>query len=215
MDEAISFLNSLISLGYEETLARDLSTTVLGLLEDNSTLWTRADKDDELKLVNRFTEALSSVAFGKRTCISFSLIQVQMSKKVMDMLVQSLKKAPVDSLYFYNNGLGNDGYNSLVQLLNTNTSVKSFHIELNPIQTEDVATNLSKAIADHPNVDDVVLNKCGVGQKDAVMKSILPLLCLKLKEVYLDGNHIGSYGAKLISDSLATNPTLQKLYLTG
>ena len=101
----------------------------------------------------------------------------------------------------------------MVQLLNTNTSVKSFHIELNPIQTEDVATNLSKAIADHPNVDDVVLNKCGVGQKDAVMKSILPLLCLK--EVYLDGNHIGSYGAKLISDSLATNPTLQKLYLQG
>ena len=131
----------------------------------------------------------------------------------MDMLVQSLKKAPVDSLYFYNNALGEDGYNSLVQLLNTNTSVKSFHIELNPIQTKDVATNLSKAIADHPNVDDVVLNKCGVGQKDAVMKSILPLLCLK--EVYLDGNHIGSYGAKLISDSLATNPTLQKLYLQG
>jgi len=229
--EARMFRRDLISSGYEVAVARDMSTFVCCLLEDNSTLWTRADKDDKLKLSmgirsdrpllqhderllpywNRFTEALSSVAFGKRTCISFSLVKVQMSKNVMDMLLQSLKKVPLDWLYLYNNALGNDGFNCLVELLNTNTSLKSYCIESNPIESDVVAIKLVNAIIDHPNVDDVMLDKCEIGKNNGVMKAVLPLL--HLKEVSLDGNHIGSYGAELISDSLATNPTIQKLFL--
>jgi len=230
--EARMFRRDLISSGCEETVARRFSVFVCCLLEDSSKLRTRADtdEDDVLKLTvglathmpilhyddrllpywNRFTEALSSAIFSKSARINLSLIQVQLSNEVMEMLLQSLKNAPVAGLYFYNNILSNDAYYSLVKLFNTSTSLKTLCIERNPIQSEDVATKLVNAVIDHPNVDDVML-ECEIGQSNEIMKAVLPLLCLK--EVYLDGNHIGSYGVELISDCLATNPTVQRLFI--
>jgi len=231
--EAGIFYQDLISSGCEETIASNLTTVAYGLLKGNSTLWTRADQDDVLKVTlgasgdmpsilqhddrllpywNRLVEALSSVTFSgsRRTCITFSITQMQLSKEVMDMLLQSLKKPPLIRIYLCNNGLGEDGYKWLIELLSTNTSLKSLYIESNPIESEAV-TKLANAVIDHPNMDNIMLDKCEIGQKDTVLKAVLPLLCLK--EVYLESNHIGSYGAELISDSLATNPTIQRLNL--
>ena len=231
LEETRLFLSNLDSSVHEDGLAH--TATVLGLLRGSSTLWTRADQDDHLKLTigstgddeqllqhedyllpywTRFVQALSLVTFSKHTYISFSIHQVQLSNQVMNMIVQSLKKSPLDWLFLRNNGLGEDGYNWLVDLVSTNTSLETLYIKSNPIESEDVATKLINVVDDHPKLDIILLENCGIGQKDAVMKAILPLL--HLKEVSLNGNHIGSYGAELISDHLAKNPVaLHKLLL--
>ena len=94
------FRRDLVSSGCEETIALGLSTFVLSLLKGSSTLWTRADQDDELTIPlglgedmpilqyddrllpywNRLVEALSSVAFSGHAHIKFSFVHVQLSK---------------------------------------------------------------------------------------------------------------------------------------
>ena len=235
MDEAIAFFNNLISSGYDETLSRGLSTAVLGLLKGISTLRTAlqsgAIEEDELSVDvgvaadgmlmhndillpywKRFTAVLSSVTLVEHKYINIGLQRIQLSKEVRDILLQSLslKTAPVNRLYFSHNGLGEDGYIWLIEVLNSNTSLKEMYIKSNPIGISS-ATNLSKAAADHPKLDVIILKNCGLGQNNGLMKAVLPLLCMRV--LILDGNHISSYGAELISDCLATNPNIERLCL--
>jgi len=230
IDEIRLFHQEVISSGYEESIARELSATVRLLLQGTGLLWTRANQDDLLDLVVgpggdgmplqhderllkywiRFTGALSCVHFSNCAPINLSLLRIQLDKKVAEMLLQSVKKAPLELLSLCNNSLGKDGYNWLVELLSTITSLKTLYIKSNPMESNNVA-NLSKTVANHPKLDIILFENCGIGQSNSVMKSVVNVFCLR--EVSLENNDIDSYGATLISDCLATNPTIQTLYL--
>ena len=226
------FHQDVISSGYEESIASRLSYCVYTLLRGSSTLQTGADQDDKLDLVvgpgeldgmplqhderllpywKRFIGALSSVNFSNCAPINLSLLRVQLDKKVAEILLQSVKKAPLELLSLCNNSLGKYGYNWLVELLSTNTSLKTLYIKSNPMEFPQDVANLSKTVANHPKLDIILFENCGIGQSNSVMKSVVNVFCLR--EVSLENNDIDSYGATLISDCLITNPTLQTLYL--
>lgn len=225
----------LISLGYGETVAHDLSNFALSLLKGSSKLITKADKvmvsvgvadglgldivsplqhdDIILPYWKTFAAALFSITLiSERKFTSVCFGRVQLSKEVMDMLLQSLKSVPLDRLAFYYNGLGKDGYSWLIEVLKSNTSLKTLSIESNPIESDVVATKLINVLIEHPNVDIIALDGCRLGQNNGVMNVILPAL-QHLTEVILRDNDIGSYGATLISGYLAKNPLIQKLLL--
>ena len=237
MDEVIPFYNTLISSEYEDTIARNLTTLMAALSQGISTLMQTPGADkmvvsigvgdgsgldivpplqhDDIILPHwkRFAAALSSFTLSRKlTSVCFG--RIRLSKAVMDMLLQSLKTAPVDRLYFYYNGLGKDGYTWLIEVLNSNTSLKTLSIESNPIESYVVATKFINALIGHPNVDTLSLNGCRLGQNNGVVvNAILPALLQHLTVVSLNDNDIGSYGATLISGYLAKNPLIQKLLL--
>jgi len=223
--EAEKFYDTLRSSGYDEARAGKLAELAFSLMKGISSILTRVEleltigpDDDGMPLPlqhderllpywKRFTDALS--ASNECTHIKrLKLFRIQLTKLVRDMLRQPLNKAPLDFLSFNDNGLGEDDYNWIINLLNTNTSLKTLYIKSNPLESFD---NLSKAVADHPKLDAILLENCGIGHNVGVMKAVLNVFCLRV--VSLTNNDIDSYGATLISDCLITNPTLQKLYL--
>ena len=92
------------------------------------------------------------------------------------------------------------------------SSLESINILNNLIKREEDAQSLVNAMIDHPKLKSTMLDSCGLGCNDSVMKSIIPLFG-SLDEISLDGNQIGSYGVKLISECLASNPMLSILTL--
>lgn len=66
-------------------------------------------------------------------------------------------------------------------------------------------------MVDHPKLDVILLDNCGIGQNNGIMKAVLNVFCLR--EVRLKNNDIDSYGATLISDCLITNPPIKELSL--
>ena len=69
------------------------------------------------------------------------------------------------------------------------------------------------SLLNHPTIDAVILDECNIGSNDAVVEAVLP--ALELNEVVLQNNGISSYGARLISGSLALNPMVLVLDLEG
>ena len=153
--------------------------------------------------------ALSSVT-------TFAIKRVQLSQDVTTMLLKSLKTTPLLTLMLSKNNLGKHGLEFVADVLDTSTSLTRLYIDSNPIESKDVAATFANALIKHPSLKTLLLDKCGIGQNDGIMDILVPAL-LRLVQVSLDSNSIGSYGggAKLISDNLASNPKLRALHLNG
>ena len=174
--EANKFYATLRSSGYDQAYARELARLVRSLMKSTSSLQTRAGQQlnliidpggndmplqhDErlLPYWERFTDALSSRS--KCSALTrFALINVKMNdRKVAEMLLKTVKNAPLNVLYFCNNGLGEREYNWIINLLNANTSLQTLCIGSNPMNpSQELVANLSKAVVDHSKLDVILL----------------------------------------------------------
>lgn len=179
-----------------------------------------SDDPDELLLHDdillpwweRFADALSSVTAGDHGYIHLVLNQVQLGKVVSRMLLQSFKTAPLKHLILTTNGLGSDGMEFVVKAVKMNATLEALSIRDNHIESENDAAFLVRTVSKHPKVGTLILEKCGIGQNNAVMTAIVPSLRY-MEEVCLNDNCIGSHGAILISSCLASNPGIKFLNL--
>ena len=161
----------------------------------------------------RFCTALSSISSSG--CISLVLSAVQLDVEVMDMLLESFKKkSPLKQLTLNQNGLGAQGMRFVVKAVDLNTSLECLDIRNNIIESEDDATFLVNEVINHPKIDTLILDKCGLGESDSVLKAIIPALH-NIVTISLDCNRIGVVGAELIAECLASNPSLKCLSLKG
>ncbi len=80
-----------------------------------------------------------------------------------------------------------------------------------PFKSKKNAIAFAKLVVGHPCLDVLVITNCGIGQ-NTLFPALMPLMC-HVASICFDGNGIGSYGATLIADCLATNPCVKKLSL--
>ena len=160
----------------------------------------------------RFCTALSSISSSG--CIKLVLSAVQLDVEVMDLLLESFKKSPLKKLALEQNGLGAQGLRFAVKAINLNTSLERLDIRNNIIESKDDAAFLVDEVINHSKINTLNLDKCGLGESDTVLKSIIPALG-SLVAVSLDKNGIGRVGVELIAECLASNPVLRSLSLKG
>ena len=153
----------------------------------------------------------------KRGVIHLCLSQLELGREVSNMLLEaSLGTSPLKILSLLGNNLIQNEYGVefVSSILKANPSLISFCIKQNLIESEADLQSIVSSVIDHPKLETIMLDECGLGCNDALMRSIVPLLD-SLTEITLSGNQIGSYGVKLISDCLASNPMVTFLTLTN
>ena len=161
---------------------------------------------DQKILLPSWRKLASAISSSKRGSIdALCISSMELSKEVLDMMLAE----PLKRLILVNNNLF-ERVDDFVSVL-INSSLKDVSIRNNLIETEEDAQSLVKAMIDH-KLETAMLDRCGLGCNESVMKSIVPLLG-SLSGITLDGNQIGSLGVKLISDCLASNPVLNLLSL--
>ena len=166
-------------------------------------------QDQEI-LLPSWRKLATAISLSKRGSIALYITHMELSKEVQDIL---LIDGPLKQLILMNNNLfENDGVDDFVSVLNRDSSLEDLSILNNLIKREEDAQSLVNAMIDHPKLENIMLNSCGLGCNDSVMKSIIPLFG-SLDGITLNGNQIGSYGIKLISECLASNPMLCVLQL--
>ena len=166
-------------------------------------------QDQEI-LLPAWKKLASAISSTKRGSFILCMQHIELSKEVLNMLLDG----PVRKLILVNNNVfENNGVDDFVNVLKADSSLEDLSILNNLIKTEEDAQSLVNAMIDHPKLESAMLDRCGLGCNDSVMKSIVPLLG-SLDQITLAGNQIGSYGIKLISECLANNPMLRVLSLT-
>ena len=81
-------------------------------------------------------------------------------------------------------------------------------------ESEKSALLLVDAVISHPSLKSLALCDCNFGTSEVVMSALVPVLH-HVEAVNLRRNNIGSHGATLLSNCLATNPVVKRLSLTG
>jgi len=158
-----------------------------------------------------FADALSSVTPRKDGYINITLHNVQLGDVVSKILLQSFKTAPVKRLILLNTV---QGMRFAINALMLNTTVEALYVKFDQLESKHDATSLCNIVMKHPRIEILMLPRCRLGESDAVMTAIVPVLN-HLKEVDFMGNSIGSLGAALIANSLANNSVLIKLDLNN
>ena len=160
----------------------------------------------------KFATAMSSIT--KRGCITLCIQHMELSKEVFDLLLESVQASPLQRIVLVRNNLFENDYgvDFVVDVLKANSSINCMGIMNNLLESEDDAHSLTDALINHPKLDTIVLDRCGLGRNESIMKSIVPLLG-SLDQIQLAGNQIDSLGVKLISDCLAMNPSVNTLSL--
>ena len=180
----------------------------VGAFADQSLVLLAQDQEILLPAYRKLSSAI--ISSNKRGIITLCIQHIELSKEVLDML---LIDGPLKKLILQNNNLfENDGVDDFISVINKDSSLESINILNNLIKREDDAQSLVNAMIDHPKLKYTMLDSCGLGCNDSVMKSIIPLFG-SLDEISLDSNQIGSSGVKLISECLASNPMLTLLSL--
>jgi Ran GTPase-activating protein (RanGAP) involved in mRNA processing and transport len=101
----------------------------------------------------------------------------------------------------------------IIKALQTNRSLTSLNLSYSNIRDDDMAT-LASVLATNPRLEEVYL--CGNNLSFQAVTSLVKVFpsCLGLKKLWLTGEQqFGTPGAKLVTNALPTNVTLQELLL--
>ena len=169
--------------------------------------------DALLPLWKDFAEAVSNITASAYQCFLVIIQDVQLAKPVIDLLAPALNQAPIGGLLMSNNRMPREGIRFVSRLVELNSSLKCL-AACNKLETEQDAVALAQAVRQHPNIESLILHDVGLGRSPAVMSAIMPAFHNNtLEAVSLGHNELGSHGANLLSNFLATNPTLKTLHL--
>jgi len=178
-------------------------------VDQSSSVLLAQDQEILLPAFNKLAAAINNTT-DRHGSITLCFQYIELSKEVLDML---LIDGPLRKLILQNNNLfENDGVDDFVSVVSKDSSLESINILNNLIKREEDAQSLVNTMIDHPKLKYIMLDSCGLGCNDSVMKSIVPLIG-SMDQITLDDNQIGSSGVKLISDCIASNPMLTLLSL--
>ncbi|KAL9185329.1 hypothetical protein ACHAXT_003106 [Thalassiosira profunda] len=212
---------------YTRDLYRDRSSnTGLSLrfysIEDE---WDDEEEDEEpmilhydLKLLSRW-KMLFYAMVGSRAWESFEVTSIEFPKVLMEELGKSLDERADDycketycyQMAFQKNRLDRESALHISQLIGQAFHLDKLRVNDNDLSLPKVAEQLSKAIADHPNLDRIDLSGSGIGRNTRCLSAITSRP--SLEKLVLNKVSMNARGAAVISEFLASNPTLQKLHL--
>ena len=137
---------------------------------------------------------------------------VQLTDEILEILSSALHKAPLYRLAMMNTGLDSGGIQLLTSVVEENTHLCNFSLRKNEIREESDTLSLVEAVGKHPGIHICSLDECSIGDQLPTSPEIVHTL-FRLEAVGLGGNEIGSKGAFLICECLATNPSINFLDL--
>ena len=158
--------------------------------------------------------------------LNLSICNLQLLSLVIDLLAQALKGKTIlksfgldrnefvnEHSYFVNTRKGID---FAVDIIGDNPKLERFYWLNNDIDRMEDARYLVDAIISHPRVQHIRLDNCFGDDINGYDAFRCLFTCGKsFSHIALEGNEIRTGGSTEISDYLATNPPLKKLYLAG
>jgi len=141
-----------------------------------------------------------------------SAAHVQLTDEILEILSSALHKAPLYRLAMMNVGLGSGGIKLLTSVVEENTHLCNFSLRKNEIIDNLDTLSLVEAVGNHPGIHICSLDECSIGDQLSISPEIVHVL-FRLEAIGLGGNEIGSKGAQIISQCLATNPSINFLDL--
>ena len=150
----------------------------------------------------RFIAALSSLPDTMGPFVTLHLDDVTLDGYVADMLLDVLKDAPIARLLLQtcHNGL-KFGSN----VLEVNSTLEALGIRGGRFESIYSAIGFAKNIMNHPQLSFLTIEKSDIIADNAAFEAIIPALG-RIHTVTLTQNRIGSDGATIIANFLATNP---------
>ena len=117
----------------------------------------------------KLATAMSSIT--NRGCITLCIQNMELSKEVFDMLLESVQQAsPLRLINLVRNNLFENDYG--IEVVVDIPSIEYMGITSNLIESADVAHSLTDALINHPKLEAIILDSCGLGCNDYVMKSL-------------------------------------------
>ena len=158
----------------------------------------------------RFIAALSSLPDTMGPFVTLHLDDVTLDGYVADMLLDVLKDAPIARLLLQtcHNGL-KFGSN----VLEVNSTLEALGIRGGRFESIYSAIGFAKNIMNHPQLSFLTIEKSDIIADNAAFEAIIPALG-RIHTVTLTQNRIGSQGATIIANLLATNPHVHELDLS-
>ena len=142
----------------------------------------------------------------------------QLTPSVIDLLKSVLKHKPLDAIGLRNNSFvnGRDGIEFAVDVMESNKTIEDFCWSSNAINSMEDARYLVEAVNSHPAINTVRLENC-FGNDINGYDILCSLLAGDKNFTYidLDNNNIRTGGSTEISDLIARNPPLKKLFVTN
>ena len=164
---------------------------------------------------NKMLAALSSTPTRDDVHINLSLVRVSLEPgdTAFVLLLDAFKTLHRPRLFVTSNDGGTE---FAIAALKTNSTLHAMTIDGTaaepPFKSEKCALNLVEVVVDHPSLNIIDIQNCGIDDI-TVTSAFIPVL-RHIKHVRLDVNRIvGSHGATLITDCLATNPFVKGLSL--
>ena len=147
--------------------------------------------------------------------LSLLLFNVELPKKIINMLSNALTSTQFRGLCLVKNNFGQDGIDFALKYLKRNKKLKEFCLQDNPINNMDDINKLCESIEQHPSVQILGLNGCKGEDINGceMLKKVINAGGKKLKVIDVAEADISTKGGTFISNFLAANPLVETLNL--
>ena len=151
-------------------------------------------------------------------CIdSFRVINVQLAPSVMAQLGKALKSKHLKSLVLHNNNFGRHGVSFAAETLKENDSLNCISFNFNQFDDLESVIQFADALSKHPFLESLSVRYCSFGDNLMTLYTMISA-CNNVKFLDLRNTDIGSGGgggATIVSQFLASNPSMETLNLSN
>lgn len=158
---------------------------------------------------NELSDSIAQHESSKIEGLHFS--GIQMTKEIIGLLAACVRGKVRDTICFEWAKVCGEGIKSLSTLLEHNPLLSSLLLSNNPITDLNAAMCLSQSLKAHPEINELTLQSCSLGNNVNVLSAIL---ASDINHMDLAHNEISSPGALIISNYLQTNPPIKSLKLS-
>jgi len=169
-------------------------------------------------LLPHWKELANAMQLYRKGKLKLSIVNLQLSTSVIDLLKPVLKNKPLEIIDLQNNSFVHirEGIEFAVEVMESNERMCTFYWTSNTINSMEDARYLVEAVNSHPAINTVRLENC-FGNDINGYGILQSLLAGDKNFTYIDlerNNFTQTGGSTAISDYIATNPSLEILRLS-
>ena len=129
---------------------------------------------------------------------------VSLPRPVLDIILPTLQTLNLETLTIYKTGFGDEEYLGLSSFLKQNTTLVKLFLGGDVINDISVATELSGAIKNHPNIGLLSFTKCGLSSNPEILETMLEG-CTRVALVSVANEKLGMEGVALLARFIRSN----------
>ena len=141
---------------------------------------------------------------GRTKVEEIKIYGVSLPVSVLDIIFPTIHSMNLETLSIYKTGFGNEEYLGLSSFFKQNTSLVKLFLGGDAIDDISVASELSDAIKNHPNIGLLAFNKCGLSSNPGILETILEG-CTRIMLVSVANEKLGMEGVALLARFIRSN----------